>query len=203
MSDNHTYAWDLKWGRMHLGANTEGGLHRRDVKISSLLLYVGNLISSTVLLEQEWSNILWHNWSKPWQDKRITKPSHLVTSASYLLLSAHRCVLSVELNYPVESVNLLCPMAFSSFTVGSLNFHLSRGTQLFSTRAWLSPKGRTRGRTDNLMWESPLILVCYLPDCKKSLCGVIQPGKRTPRSCYPCFRLSCALLVPLSLLRHP
>lgn len=125
MSDNHTYAWDLKWGRMRLGANTAGGLPRRDVKISSLLLYMSNLISSTVLLGQEWSNILWHNWSKSQQDKRITKPSHLVVSNSYLLFSAHRCILCVELNYPVEFINLLCPTTFSIFAVGSLNFCLS------------------------------------------------------------------------------
>lgn len=125
MSDNHTYAWDLKWGRMGLGVSTAGVLPRRDVKISSLLLYMSNLISSTVLLGQEWSNILWHNWSKSQQDKRITKPSHLVMSNSYLLYSAHRHMLCVELNYPVEFINLLCPMTFSIFTVGSLNFPLS------------------------------------------------------------------------------
>lgn len=159
MSDNHTYAWDLKWGRMHLGTDTEGGLPRRDVKISSLFLYVGNLISSTVLLEQEWSNILWHNWSKSRQDKKITKPSHLVTSASYLLLSAHKCVRSVELNYPVEFIiNLLCPMTFSTFAVGSLNFHLSQGIQLFSTHPGSA-------QTHTLMWELPLIWICYLPNC--------------------------------------
>lgn len=117
--DNHTYAWDLKRGRMLFGADTAGGLPRRGVKMSSLWLYMSNLISSTVLLGQEWSNMLWHNWSKSRQDERITKPSHLVTSKSYLIFSAHRCILGVELNYPDEFINLLCPMTFSIFTVGS------------------------------------------------------------------------------------
>lgn len=84
LSDNHTYAWDLKWGRMCLGANTTGVLPRRDVKIRSLLLYLSNLISSTLLLGQVWSNILWHNWSKSQQDERITKPCGLAVSNSYL-----------------------------------------------------------------------------------------------------------------------
>lgn len=96
MSDNHTYAWDLKWRRMCLGASTEGVLPRRDVKISSLLLHMSNLISSTVLLGQEWSNILWHNWSKSQQDERITKPSHLVMSNPYLLCRACRHIFSVS-----------------------------------------------------------------------------------------------------------
>lgn len=124
MSDNHKYAWDLKWGRMCLGANTAGGLPRRDVKISSLLLYMSNLISSTVLLGQEWSNILWCNWSKSWQDKRITKLFHLIMSNSYLLFSAHRRLLCAELNYPVEFINLWCPMTFSIFTAGSFKLSL-------------------------------------------------------------------------------
>lgn len=109
MSDNHTYAWDLKWRRTRLRASTVGALPQRDVKISSLLLHMSNLISSTVLLGQEWSNVLWHNWSKSQQDKRITKPSHPVTSNPYLLCSAHRHILGVKLNYPFEFINLLCP----------------------------------------------------------------------------------------------
>lgn len=120
MSDNHTYAWDLKWGRMCLGANTTGVLPRRDVKISSLWLYLSNLISSMLLLGQGWSNILWHNWSKSQQGKKITKPSSLTMSNSYLQDGVHKYISCAALNYPVELINLLWAMTCVYLVLGLL-----------------------------------------------------------------------------------